>query len=126
MREEETSWLEGYTSSMFKSSSDNRRMGYNVYFNSSVHVVGQASDGGLPNPHVIQTLLCTFYRRPYTCGMINENRVLRMCNRQNREVFRFDGPYREHTVRLMFRKRSVTSKATPDGYTRRSAAVKSA
>ena len=47
--------------SMFKSSSDNRRIEENVYFNISVQIVtGQMADGELPNPNVVQTVLCTF------------------------------------------------------------------
>ena len=68
MREEDTSWLEGYLSSMFKLSSDNRGMEENVYFNISVQVVtGQMTDRDLPNPNAFKTLLCTFYRSSYTC-----------------------------------------------------------
>ena len=69
IREEDMSWLMGYLSSMFKSSLDNRRMKQNVYFNISVH-------GDLPNPNIIQTLLCTFSRSPYTCGVIHGRQTI--------------------------------------------------
>ena len=73
IREEDTSC---YLSSMFKSSSDNRTIEENMYFDISVQVVGQMTDGDLPNPNVVQTLLCTLYRSAYICGMIHERQII--------------------------------------------------
>ena len=61
-------------SSIFKSSSDNRQIEEKLYFNISVRDVGQMTDSDLPNPKIVQTLLCTLYRSPSTCGMIDERR----------------------------------------------------
>ena len=48
----------------------------NVYFNISAQVVGQMTDSDLPNPNVVQTLLCAFYISLYTCGMIRERQSI--------------------------------------------------
>ena len=44
------------------SHSDNRQMEKNVYSNISVQVLGQMTDGDLPNPKAVQTLIYTLYR----------------------------------------------------------------
>ena len=47
-------------------------MGEKQYFNIGVLVVGQVTDSDLPNPKIVQTLLCTLYKSPSTCGMTDE------------------------------------------------------
>ena len=64
--------LPGCLSGMLKSSSDNGRIEEKLYLNISVQVVGLMTEGDLPNPNTVQTLLCSFYKGPYTCGMIHE------------------------------------------------------
>ena len=124
IREEDMSWLKGYLSSMFKWSSDNRRMKENVYFNIS-NGGGHGTDDTrrFAKPELISNV--ALYLLQKSVQLWDDLWKTEYCARATVETAKSAGST-AHTENilygLVFRKRNVTSKAMPDGCTRRSAA----
>ena len=57
----------------------------------------QMTDGDLPKPSEAQTLLCTFYRSLYPCGMIHEREH---CAWATVELCRLHSAYRVHILQF--------------------------
>ena len=71
-------------------------------------------EGDLPNPTAIQTLFCTFYRIPYTCGIIHQNESIAHVQPSKSLALQTASAAGYLFYSSMFRDRKVNSSATSD------------